>query len=95
MFTQIGTGFTDSQRENYINEDSPEYIPIGSIVSFSYMEMTEDGVPRHPVYRGIRDDIKKIANVSVKEVKSILEKLMNKIKQNFSHHINGKWVLWK
>ena len=58
IFTQIGTGFNDSQRENYKNEKSQEYIPIGSIVSFSYMEMTKDGVPRHPVYRGIRDDIK-------------------------------------
>jgi len=57
VFTQIGTGLNDSQRENYIIEGSPEYIPIGGIVSFSYMEMTKDGIPRHPVYRGIRDDI--------------------------------------
>jgi len=57
IITHVGTGFTDSQRDNYIDENSPEYIPIGSIVSFSYMEMTKDGVPRHPVYRGIRDDL--------------------------------------
>tara|TARA_B100000902_G_scaffold317507_1_gene309140 strand:- start:6966 stop:7994 length:1029 start_codon:yes stop_codon:yes gene_type:complete len=57
IFTNIGTGFSDLQRQNYLKEDSPEYIPIGSVVSFSYMEMTNDGVPRHPVYRGIRDDI--------------------------------------
>ena len=57
VITNIGTGFSDLQRENYLKEDSPEYIPIGSIVSFSFMEMTKDGVPRHPVYRGIRDDI--------------------------------------
>lgn len=57
IITHIGTGFNDSQRVNYLNEDSTEYIPIGSIVSFSYMELTKDGVPRHPVYRGIRDDI--------------------------------------
>tara|TARA_B100000287_G_scaffold432651_1_gene492447 strand:+ start:1012 stop:2061 length:1050 start_codon:yes stop_codon:yes gene_type:complete len=57
IITQIGTGLSDSQRENYINEKSPEYIPIGSIVSFSYMEMTKDGIPRHPVFRGVRDDI--------------------------------------
>ena len=56
IITHVGTGFTDSQRENYIDENSPEYIPIGAIISFSYMEMTKDGVPRHPVYRGIRDD---------------------------------------
>lgn len=80
IFTQIGTGLTDSQRENYIIPNHPESIPIGSIVSFSYMEMTKDGVPRHPVYRGIRDDIKKPKNdVTVKQVKYILTKLMNKI----------------
>ena len=80
VFTQIGTGFTDSQRENYIIPGHPEYIPIGSVISFSYMEMTKDGVPRHPVYRGIRDDIAKPGpKKTVKEVKSILTKLMNKI----------------
>ncbi len=57
IITHVGTGFSDLQRENYIKENSPEYIPIGSIVSFSYMEMTKDGIPRHPVYRGIRDDL--------------------------------------
>jgi len=80
VFTQIGTGLTDSQRENYIIPNHPEAIPIGSIVSFSYMEMTKDNIPRHPVYRGIRDDIKKPKNdVTVKQVKYILTKLMNKI----------------
>lgn len=83
VFTQIGTGLNASQRENYNNKNSPEYIPIGSVISFSYMEMTKEGVPRHPVYRGIRDDIKvpkknnKIA--SVKDVKIILSKLIAKI----------------
>tara|TARA_Y100001958_G_C21245957_1_gene576034 strand:- start:758 stop:2968 length:2211 start_codon:yes stop_codon:yes gene_type:complete len=80
VFTQIGTGLTDSQRENYIIPGHPEHIPIGSIISFSYMEMTKDGVPRHPVYRGIRDDIAKPnINVSVKEVKQILTKLISKV----------------
>lgn len=80
IFTQIGTGLTDSQRENYIISGHPEHIPIGSIVSFSYMEMTKDGIPRHPVYRGIRDDISvPRPNVSVKEVKQILTKIMNKV----------------
>tara|TARA_X000001036_G_scaffold150423_1_gene142847 strand:- start:17387 stop:19483 length:2097 start_codon:yes stop_codon:yes gene_type:complete len=80
IFTQIGTGLTDSQRENYVISGHPESIPIGSIVSFSYMEMTKDGIPRHPVYRGIRDDIAKPkADVSVKQVKQILTKIMNKL----------------
>jgi hypothetical protein len=43
IFQQIGTGFTDSQRENYMIKDHPEYIPIGSVISFSYMDMTKDG----------------------------------------------------
>jgi ATP-dependent DNA ligase/DNA polymerase/3'-5' exonuclease PolX len=54
----IGTGFTDKDRTEYNNPKSSLYIPIGSIVSFSYMELSEDSVPRHPVYRGIRDDFK-------------------------------------
>ena len=54
----IGTGFTDKDRKEYNNPESSSYIPIGSIVSFSYMELSEDSIPRHPVYRGIRDDFK-------------------------------------
>lgn len=92
IFTQIGTGLTDSQRENYIIPGHPEEIPIGSVVSFSYMEMTNDGVPRHPVYRGIRDDIaKQPESVSVRQVKQILTKIMNKIaaskEQNWSFKV--------
>lgn len=92
IFTQIGTGLTDSQRDNYIISGHPEEIPIGSIVSFSYMEMTNDGVPRHPVYRGIRDDIvKESESVPVSKVKQILTKIMNKIaaskEQNWSFKV--------
>jgi DNA ligase 1 len=80
IFTQIGTGLTDSQRENYIIRGHPESIPIGSVVSFSYMEMTKDGVPRHPVYRGIRDDIARpVKVVPVKTVKFYLSKIITKI----------------
>jgi len=61
----IGTGFTDKDRIEYNNPNSSSYIPIGSIVSFSYMELSEDSVPRHPVYRGIRDD--KLINVEKKD----------------------------
>ena len=66
----IGTGFTDKDRTEYNNSKSSLYIPIGSIVSFSYMELSEDSVPRHPVYRGIRDDFEiktKIENETVIE----------------------------
>jgi DNA ligase 1 len=80
IFTQIGTGFNDSQRENYIIEDSPEYLPLGSVVSFSYLEMTNDGIPRHPVYKGIRDDIAKPKlNITPREIKQIFTKLTNKL----------------
>ena len=89
VFTQIGTGLNDNQRTNYNKPNSPDYIPIGSIISFSYMEMTKDGIPRHPVYRGIRDDIKQnktntkpdIPNniIQTKDVKKILLKIINKI----------------
>ena len=92
IFTQIGTGLTDSQRENYIISGHPEEIAIGSVVSFSYMEMTKDGIPRHPVYRGIRDDItKQPESISVSQVKQILTKIMNKIaaskEQNWSFKV--------
>jgi hypothetical protein len=45
------------------------------------MEMTKEGVPRHPVYRGIRDDIPvpKQMKIPVKDVKIILSKLIAKI----------------
>tara|TARA_B110001450_G_scaffold42652_1_gene38922 strand:- start:36015 stop:38231 length:2217 start_codon:yes stop_codon:yes gene_type:complete len=81
VFTQIGTGLNDNQRENYNNSNSSEHIPIGSVISFSYMEMTKEGVPRHPVYRGIRDDItmSKQLNIPLKDVKKILSKLISKI----------------
>jgi DNA ligase-1 len=88
VFSNIGTGFSDFQRKYYNVPESSEYIPLGAIVSFSYMEMTDDGVPRHPVYRGLRFDIKnpqKIndvnvnVNVNVKRVKLILSKIIDKI----------------
>lgn len=44
----IGTGFSDKQREN------PP--PVGSVVTFKYQELTEAGVPRFPVFVGVRID---------------------------------------
>ena len=55
---QVGSGFNDEQRKEYSNPKSSYYIPIDSIISFSYMELSKDLVPRHPIYKGIRDDIK-------------------------------------
>lgn len=81
IFTQIGTGLNDAQRENYNNPNSAEFMPLGSVISFSYMEMTKEGVPRHPVYRGIRDDIPlpNQTKMPVKDVKKILSKIIAKI----------------
>ena len=89
VFSNIGTGFTDTQRKYYNAPGTAEYIPLGSVVSFSYMEMTDDGVPRHPVYRGLRFDIKnpdnfqkrpeRVERVDVKRVKKVLSQIINKI----------------
>ena len=64
----IGTGFTDKDRTEYNDPTSNSYIPKGSIVSFSYMELSEDSVPRHPVYRGIRDDFTIDKNLNEKKI---------------------------
>lgn len=96
VITQIGTGFTDSQRENYSNKNSKEYIPIGSIVSFSFMEMTKDGIPRHPVYRGIREDIKiPKPTISTKYVKDTLSKLMSKVSKEKEQNWQFKIKFYK
>jgi len=80
IFTHIGTGFNDLQRKEHNDPNSKEYIPIGSIVSFSYMEMTKDGIPRHPVYRGIRTDIKKVdRNITKEDIIKIFNKLISKV----------------
>ena len=53
----IGSGMTDRMRKEYNEPDSEYYIPIGSKINFSYMELTKDNIPRHPIYRGIRIDV--------------------------------------
>lgn len=56
IITNVGTGFNDDERTN--DPSSPNFIPVGTLISFSYMELTEDSV-RHPSYRGIRTDVPK------------------------------------
>ncbi len=46
----VGTGFSDKERE------SPP--KIGSVITFRYQELTDDGVPRFPSYVGERLDVK-------------------------------------
>lgn len=69
IITNVGTGFNDEERTN--DPSSRNFIPVGSVISFSYMELTEDSV-RHPSYRGIRTDVP-VSNIKedTLEVKSI------------------------
>ena len=84
----IGTGFTDKDRTEYNNSKSSLYIPIGSIVSFSYMELSEDSVPRHPVYRGIRDDFTIKQNNELYEQK---EELIDETDKDYRKTINDSF----
>jgi DNA ligase-1 len=45
----IGTGLSDAERN-----DPP---PVGSIVTYRYQELSNDGVPRFPSYVGVRHDV--------------------------------------
>ncbi len=45
----VGTGLSDAERNN------PP--PVGTIVTFRYQELSNDGVPRFPSYVGVRDDV--------------------------------------
>jgi DNA ligase-1 len=54
-FFYVG-GMKRSIRVNYNNKKSDEYHPDGTIITFKYTEMTPDGIPRFPRYKGIRED---------------------------------------
>ena len=49
-------GMKRSIRVNYKNPKSPEYHPEGTVITYKYTELTPDGVPRFPRYKGIRYD---------------------------------------
>lgn len=55
---QVGTGFTDAQREK-----PPA---VGTVIRLKYQELTDDGVPRFPVFAGMRTDVSLIAVSPVK-----------------------------
>ncbi|MCE9579996.1 MAG: DNA ligase [Deltaproteobacteria bacterium] len=44
----VGTGFSDAERD-----DPPA---VGSVITFRYQELTDDGVPRFPSWVGVRID---------------------------------------
>jgi DNA ligase-1 len=52
----VGTGFSDAEREN-----PPK---IGSVITFRYQELSNDGVPRFPSYVGERLDVKEPAPIA-------------------------------
>jgi DNA ligase-1 len=52
----VGTGLSDAEREN-----PPA---VGSIITFRYQELSNDGVPRFPSYVGVRIDAEPFAPVA-------------------------------
>lgn len=49
---ELGTGFTDEQRgEMWSNR----HRYIGRLVTYKYQALTPDGIPRFPVYKGLRN----------------------------------------
>lgn len=45
----VGTGLSDAERDN------PP--PVGTLITFRYQELSDDGVPRFPSYVGVRHDV--------------------------------------
>lgn len=87
----IGTGLTDKDRKEYNNPKSSSYIPLGSIVSFNYMELSEDSVPRHPVYRGVRDDFYVDEKVEIKDYKETIIDTFKILIQNEEAEQSANW----
>lgn len=49
---EIGSGFTDDQRRTYWRNRAE----LPKLVSFKYQELTDDGKPRFPVFKGFRHE---------------------------------------
>jgi ATP-dependent DNA ligase len=51
---EIGSGYDDAMRKEMWAEK-----PIGKLSSFKFFELTDDGIPRFPIFKGIRhpDDV--------------------------------------
>jgi len=54
---EIGSGFSDEQRRQYWKDYNAKRLP--KKLTFKYFELTEDGKPRFPIFKGFRheDDI--------------------------------------
>jgi DNA ligase-1 len=48
---KVGTGFTDRQRKDLFEESF-----VGQMIEVKCMELTEDGLFRHPVFMRLRED---------------------------------------
>lgn len=48
---KVGSGLTDSQR-------NPKSFKIGNVITVQYFEITKSGKPRHPVFKGIRKNLR-------------------------------------
>ena len=49
---KVGTGFSADQRRR-----ATALFPPGTEITVKYMELTERGLPRHPVFKGVRRDL--------------------------------------
>lgn len=58
---RVGSGMTDADRLN-----PPK---IGSIISYRFQELTSSGVPRFPVFVGVRHDVSGPKDAKIREVK--------------------------
>lgn len=92
IFTNIGTGFSDEQRTN--NSKDPNYIPIDTIVSFSYMELTEDSV-RHPAFRGIRTDVIRPVSVKLDDYKEYMIIKLKNLIDDVEKEKDSTWMFKK
>ncbi len=49
-------GMSDKIRTDYNKQGSLDYHPIGTLITYTFNGKTADGIPRHPRYKGIRND---------------------------------------
>jgi hypothetical protein len=45
-------GMSDDIRKNYNNPSNEHYHPEGTIITYQFNGLTDDGIPRHPRYKG-------------------------------------------
>jgi len=48
------SGMSDLIRDNYLNKNKLEYHPVGTVITYKYTFLTDDGIPRFPRYKGKR-----------------------------------------